>query len=72
MHNEKGDGKMAQGSELVKAVKQAASEVDGTKKISCAMAFEVGERFGATKMEVGQICNDEGIRIFACQLGCFK
>lgn len=63
---------MSENTELVDAVIEAAVEVDGRKKLSCARAFRLAERFGAELSEVGQVCNDYKIRITKCQLGCFK
>ena len=59
-------------SKLVDAVIEAASEIDGRKKLPCAAAFQLAERFGVKLLEIGHICNTNNIRICKCQLGCFK
>lgn len=51
---------------------ESAVEVNGRKTISCARAFELHHRNGIALSEIGRICNENGIRICACQLGCFK
>ena len=63
---------MGSEQEMVEAVKQAAVERDGRMTLRCADAFAVAERFGAARPSIGQICNDNRIRIVQCQLGCFK
>jgi hypothetical protein len=63
---------MSENTELFDAVIEAAVEMDGRKKLSCAKAFRLAERFGAELPEIGRVCNDHKIRITKCQLGCFK
>jgi hypothetical protein len=63
---------MSENAELVDAVIEAATEVEGRKKLACTEAFRLAERFGAEKVEIGRICNAHKIRITKCQLGCFK
>ncbi len=42
------------------------------KEIKCPQAFAVAKKYGITKMEIAEYCNTHGIKIRACQLGCFK
>ena len=63
---------MGSEQEMVEAVKHAAVERDGRMTLRCADAFAVAERFGVARPSIGQICNDNRIRIVQCQLGCFK
>jgi len=58
--------------ELDRVVLEASVELDGKRKLSCARAFEIAERHGVAKKEIGKSCNRAGVRIAACQLGCFK
>lgn len=62
---------MCKENKLFNAVLERADEVDGRKKLTCAEAFELAHEFGAPVIEVGRICNEHGIRISECQLGCF-
>lgn len=41
------------------------------KRISCADARGLAERQGVEIIEVGRLCDSLGIKIFACELGCF-
>ena len=43
-----------------------------SKKLSCAAAHELSSKSGVSLREIGKICNQMEIRIFACELGCFK
>lgn len=53
--------------QLRQRLKEAAKE----GRITCAQAWELAEELGVEKKLVGKICNELGIRIKACQLGCF-
>ncbi len=55
-----------------KLVTEAAVERNGRKTITCACAFEIHRQHGIALKEIGRICNENGIRICECQLGCFK
>lgn len=57
--------------ELVAAVKAAAIERNGRIVLRCSDAFRLAESLSADPMEIGAICEDQGIRIGQCQLGCF-
>ncbi|MHC4061473.1 MAG: hypothetical protein ACYSUC_11725 [Planctomycetota bacterium] len=63
---------MCENTQLVDAVVETAQGPDDKKELSCVEAFDIAERFGVEKLEVGRICNAYKIRIRKCQLGCFK
>jgi hypothetical protein len=50
----------------------AAEEIDGKKKLACKKAFELSEEFGISLHDITRCCNQNDIKIYACQLGCFK
>lgn len=41
-------------------------------KVSCADAREFAAKLGIEALEVGKACNAAGIKIFGCELGCFR
>ena len=45
---------------------------DGERVLACAKAFELAQENGVGVAEIGRICNENGIKIVGCQLGCFK
>jgi len=51
---------------------ERVTEADGKKTISCALAFRVHHEHGLALADIGRICNEYGISIRNCQLGCFK
>ncbi len=53
------------------ALKKALNERAPDGRISCQEARQVAEDMDLEYSEVGQACNDLGIKIHACQLGCF-
>jgi len=48
-----------------------AVERQGRKTLSCARAFEIHRRYDIPLADIGRACNENGIKIRACQLGCF-
>ena len=40
--------------------------------IACRQCFDLAEECNVSAKIVGQICNENDIKIRACQLGCFK
>ena len=63
---------MCENEKLIIAVLEAVTENAGKKKLTCEAAFELAERFKTDKLEVSKICNQNNIKISACQLGCFR
>jgi hypothetical protein len=57
--------------DLVKAVVEAAKDKNGKKKLSCSRAFELAAQFGVGVIEIGRICDEQDIKLYQCQLGCF-
>ena len=58
--------------DLINAVLKQAQKLDGTKKLTCAEAFELAKKYKVDIIGIGRICNQHRIRICKCQLGCFK
>ncbi len=56
---------------LKEAVEKAVAERDGRKVLACPVAFRIAEALGLGLADVGAYCNDNGIKIVQCQLGCF-
>lgn len=54
--------------EVLKKVKEASKD----KRISCTVARKVGGELGVPLRQIGDACDELGIKIFACELGCFK
>ena len=42
------------------------------KEIKCPEAVAISEKYGVSKTDIARFCNTHGIKIRACQLGCFK
>jgi len=52
-------------------IKDAATEIDGQRKLPCKKASQLAEELNISLKDIGDICNTEGIKIIHCQLGCF-
>jgi hypothetical protein len=57
--------------ELLKLIEETAIEIDDTKKLPCVEAFEIAKKHEVPLREIGELCNQNGIKIINCQLGCF-
>lgn len=62
---------MDKNEDLIDAVLERASQVEGRKKLMCAEAFELARQFQMEVIEIGRICNQHNVKICKCQLGCF-
>lgn len=54
-------------TDIAERLKQMAS--DG--RISCTEARKIAEELKVPPREVGAVCDELKIKIFACELGCF-
>ena len=63
---------MDKNEELINTVISRTQDVDGKKKLPCAQAFQIAKEFETEIIRIGQICNQQNIKICDCQLGCFK
>ncbi len=41
------------------------------KRLACTAAFKIARDLDVPTAEVGRTCNELGIKIVGCQLGCF-
>ena len=48
-----------------------AKDKDNKKYINCAEALGIANTMKIAPIEVGKICNELGVKIKNCQLGCF-
>jgi hypothetical protein len=55
-----------------KKIERAFAEEKIVKAITCQQAFAIAEKHNIPKEEISEYCNTYGIKIRACQLGCFK
>jgi len=55
-----------------KTIEKAFAGEKIAKVITCEQAFDIAEKHRIPKDEISAYCNTHGIKIRACQLGCFK
>lgn len=59
-------------SDLDKPLRDAVSAAAGDeKRLACARAFALADESGVKPAQVGRACNELGVKIVGCQLGCF-
>jgi len=63
---------MEHNDRLAQAVLEAAREIEGRKRLTCAEAFALARRLDVPISRIGRVCDDNNIKISNCQLGCFK
>jgi hypothetical protein len=56
----------------VELIREAFEKEGIDKEIKCPEAFAIAEKYGIAKMDISRYCNTHGVKIRACQLGCFK
>ena len=57
---------------LKEIVFAATVEEEGKRRLYCETAFALAKEHGVELLDIAKICNEEGIRIAHCQLGCFS
>ena len=55
-----------------KKIETVFAEEKIAKVITCPQAFAIAEKHGIPKAAISEDRNTHGIKIRACQLGCFK
>lgn len=53
---------------LIETLKVQAGD---EKRIACEDAFKVARDLEVPLVDVGRLCNELGIKVMQCQLGCF-
>lgn len=51
--------------------KQAIRDAVLDGRLPCARAFQLSVELDVSLKEIGRFCNEEGIKVKGCQLGCF-
>lgn len=47
-------------------------KIQGDKKcLACSNAYKIAEELKVNISDIGKLCNENGIKIIGCQLGCF-
>ena len=53
-------------------IRQSIQRAARDGKVACKLLLDLAERTGTPAKEIGALCNQMGIRISRCQLGCFR
>ena len=59
-------------TENEKIIMDATAPRGEKRVLSCTDAFKLSKEHGISAKEIGDTCNDLGIKIIDCELGCFK
>lgn len=52
-------------------VRQAIKAEAREERLLCSQAFSIAGELNCELADVGRLCNELGVRITSCQLGCF-
>jgi len=53
-------------------IRQSIERAAADSRVACGLLLELAERTATPPKRIGQLCNEMGIRISNCQLGCFR
>jgi hypothetical protein len=53
-------------------IRELIMSKQSNQRISCRTAFEIADEAGVERMKIGKVLNEMDIKIYGCQLGCFK
>ncbi len=56
---------------LKAALQGHVREIDGRRSLSCHRAHVMAEDLSVELQRIGEVCQEEHIKIIDCQLGCF-
>lgn len=56
---------------IPRLIETLKAQAGGDKRIACADAFKIARDLDVPIAEVGRTCNELGIKMAQCQLGCF-
>lgn len=56
---------------ILAEIRKVASEKEGKLRLSCTDARRIAEEQKISYAEIGNLCNNEKIKIHHCELGCF-
>ena len=56
---------------ITEKVLAAVREEDEKKMLNCKQAFDLAVQLDVPIKTIGDICNENSVRICNCQLGCF-
>ena len=56
---------------IPRLIETLKSEAGDEKRLACADAFRIAKDLDVPLADVGRTCNELGIKMAQCQLGCF-
>ena len=56
---------------MQKTLEEAVKEKSKNGKLACKTAWQIAWELDIEVKEVGRYCNENNIKIVACELGCF-
>ena len=57
--------------DILKAIISKTETINDRKHLPCPEAFKIAEEYKIALADIGNICNENKIKIYKCQLGCF-
>jgi len=63
---------MPENDEMLEEIMKRTFKEGEKIRLPCAEALRLAGRYGISPRKIGELCNERGIRISRCQLGCFQ
>lgn len=55
----------------IELILSATEELDGKKVLTCARAVKLSRVNAISLKEIGELCDEHGVKVRECLLGCF-
>jgi hypothetical protein len=62
---------MKERMQIIQAITAVTVEMNEKRKLSCEDALRIAHEYQVAPEEIGRLCDEENIKVHACQLGCF-
>jgi hypothetical protein len=56
---------------ILAELKEKCTLIKGRLHLECSEARSIAKKFEVNLKEIGKLCNEEKIKLFSCELGCF-
>jgi len=56
---------------IPRLIEMLKAQAGADKRLACAQAFKIAHDLDIPLADVGRTCNELGIKMVRCQLGCF-
>ena len=59
-------------NDILGLIRKNTTHSGGKEKLACAAAWDISTKYDVSLRKIGELCDANSIKIYACSLGCFK